>query len=91
MCVSVNVCVYMYMHAMCFHTYMYMYVTTSNKLQIIWKMTVASSSKDHGMFWHLCSLVGHSASAKDPKKDVNACTDILITLLKGHYIAIHVG
>ena len=24
---------------------------------------------------------------KDPKKDMNACTDILVTVLKGHYIA----
>ena len=36
---------------------------------------------------HLCSLLGRSTSAKDPKKDMNACTDILITVLKGHYVA----
>ena len=77
----------MYMYAMHMYIHMYMYVTTSNKLPIIWKMTGASSSKDHGTFWHLCSRLGHSASAKDPKKDMNACTDILITVLKGHYIA----
>lgn len=50
-------------------------------------MTVSSSSKDHATFWHLCCLLGRSTSAKDPKKDMNACTDILITVLKGHYIA----
>ena len=50
-------------------------------------MTVSSSSKDHGTFWHLCSILGRSTSAKDPKKDMNVCTDILITVLKGHYVA----
>lgn len=50
-------------------------------------MTVASSSKDHATFWHLCGLPGRSQSAKDPKKDMNSCTDTLITILKGHYIA----
>ena len=46
-----------------------------------------TSSKDHGTFWHLCSLLGRLPSVKDPKKDMNACTDILFTVLKGHYIA----
>jgi len=33
-----------------------------------------------------CSLLGHLPSAKDPKKDMHACTDILLTVLKAHYI-----
>lgn len=46
-----------------------------------------SSSKDHGTLWHLCSLLGRLSSVKDPKKDMNACTDVLFTVLKGHYVA----
>ena len=46
-----------------------------------------SSSKHQGTFWHLCSLLGRLPSVKDPKKDMNACTDVLFTVLKAHYVA----
>ena len=45
-----------------------------------------SSSKDRGTLWHLSSLLGRLPSVKDPK-DMNACTDMLLTVLKGHYVA----
>lgn len=32
-------------------------------------------------------MLGRFPNAKDPKKDMNACTDALFTVLKGHYIA----
>ncbi len=46
-----------------------------------------ASSKDHGTFGYFCSLLGRFPKAKDPKKDMNACMDVLITVLKGHYVA----
>ena len=56
-------------------------------LQVIWKQLFAPSSRDHGTMSQFCSLLGRLPAAKDPKKDMNACTDILMTVLKGHYIA----
>ena len=56
-------------------------------LQVIWKQLFAPSSRDHGTLSQFCSLLGRLPAAKDPKKDMNACTDILMTVLKGHYIA----
>ena len=35
-----------------------------------------------------CSLLGRLPKAKVPRKDFNACIDILFTVLKGHYIAV---
>jgi len=32
-------------------------------------------------------MLGRFPKAKNPKKDMNACTDILFTVLKGHYVA----
>ncbi len=45
------------------------------------------SSKDHGTFGYFCSLLGRFPKARDPKRDMNACSDILFTVLKGHYVA----
>ena len=55
--------------------------------QVIWKNLFKASSSDHDTFSHLCSLLGRLPKAKDPKKDMNACTDALLTVLKGHYVA----
>ena len=46
-----------------------------------------SSSRDHGTLGHFCSLLRCLPAAKKPKDEVNACVDILLTILKGHYIA----
>ena len=56
-------------------------------LQVIWKQLFAPSSRDHGTLSQFCSLLGRLPAAKDSQKDMNACTDILMTVLKGHYIA----
>ena len=56
-------------------------------LQVIWKTLFTTSSRDHGPLGHLCSLLGRLPKAKDPKKDFNACSDALFTILKGHFIA----
>lgn len=46
-----------------------------------------TSSSNHGTLSQMCSLLGRLPAAKDPKKDMNASTDFLVTVLKGHYIA----
>lgn len=56
-------------------------------LQVIWKSLFTTSSRDHGTLGHLCSLLGRLPKAKDPKKDFNACSDALFTILKGHFVA----
>ena len=61
--------------------------THTMQTQVIWKKLFKASSSDHGTFYHFCSLLGRLPKAKDPKKDMNACTDVLFTVLKGHYVA----
>lgn len=56
-------------------------------LQLTWKKLFKSSSRDHGTLGHFCSLLRRLPAAKKPKDEVNACVDILLTILKGHYIA----
>ena len=46
-----------------------------------------ASSKDHGTFGYFCSMLGRFPNARNPKKDMNACMDVLFTVLKGHYVA----
>lgn len=46
-----------------------------------------ASATDHGTFGYFCSVLGRFPKAKNPKKEMNACTDVLFTVLKGHYIA----
>ena len=53
----------------------------------MWKKLFKDSSRDHGTLGQFCSLLGRHPSAKDPKKDMNACSDFLMTVLNGHYIA----
>ena len=38
--------------------------------------------------WDTCSLLGRLPSANKPKNNMNACADILFTVLKGHYVAL---
>ena len=56
-------------------------------IQVIWKKLFKASSSNHGTFGHFCTLLGRLPNAKVPKKDMNACTDALFTVLKGHYVA----
>jgi hypothetical protein len=46
----------------------------------------SNSSRDHGTLKYFCSLLCQLPKAKVPKKDFNACIDILFTILKCHYI-----
>ena len=50
-------------------------------------MLFLTSSRDHGTLGYFCALLHRLPQGKDPKKDFNACRDILFTVLKGHYIA----
>ena len=56
-------------------------------LQLTWTKLFAASSRDHGTLGHFCSLLRRLPAAKKPKNDMNACVDVLFTVLKGHYIA----
>ena len=56
-------------------------------IQVTWKKLFKASSSNHGTFGHFCTLLGRLPNAKVPKKDMNACTDALFTMLKGHYVA----
>ena len=50
-------------------------------------MLYKKKSRDHGTLGHLFSLLGRLPHANDPKKDLHACLDVLITIVKGHIIA----
>ena len=43
--------------------------------------------RDHGTLGHLCSLLGCLPQVKDPTKNFNVSLDVLLTILKGHFIA----
>ena len=55
----------------------------------MWKKFYNSkSSRDHCTLHHFASLLGRLPAAKDPKKDMTACTDLLVTVIKGHYLSV---
>lgn len=56
-------------------------------LQVIWKKHFTDSSSDHGTLGQLFALLKRLPAAKNPKKEMNACTDALFTVLKGHFLA----
>lgn len=56
-------------------------------LQVIWKCLFVLSSRDHGSLWFFKSLLNRTPVKKDPKKDVNASLDFLLTVVKGHLLA----
>ena len=56
-------------------------------LQGLWKKLFCASSSDHGTLNQMYSLLGRLPAAKNPKSDMNACVDALMTVLNGHYIA----
>ena len=45
------------------------------------------TSKDHGSLGYFKSLLNRTAVKQDPKKDVNASLDFLLTVVKGHFLA----
>ena len=44
------------------------------------------SSRDHASLSHLLCRLGRLPDAKDPKKNLHACQDALVTIFKGHLI-----
>ncbi len=56
-------------------------------MQVIWKKHLTDSSSDHGTLGQLLSLLKRLPAAKNPKKDMNACTDALFTVFKGYILA----
>ena len=57
--------------------------------QVIWKKLYHSkSSRDHSTLNHFGSLLGRLPAARDPKKDMTACTELLTTVLRGHYLLV---
>ena len=53
----------------------------------MWKTLYSQSSHDHGTLGHFKSLLNRASTSKDPKKDVNATVDFLLTVVKGHMLA----
>ena len=47
----------------------------------------STSCKDHGTLGHFRTLLGRFSFTKDPKKDVNGCVDLLVTVFTGHIVA----
>lgn len=56
-------------------------------IQVIWRKHFTDSSSDYGTLAQLFTLINRLPAAKKPKKDMNACTDALFTVLKGHFLA----
>ena len=54
---------------------------------MIWKLLFGQTSRDHGSLGYFKSLLNRLPVKKDPKKDVNACLDFLLTVVKGHLLA----
>ncbi len=55
-------------------------------LQVIWKTLYSHSSRDHGTLGYFQSLLNRY-SVKNPKKEVDASIDFLLTVVKGHFLA----
>ena len=53
---------------------------------MIWKTLYSQSCRDHGTLGHFKSLLSRASISKDPKKDVNAAIDFLLTVVKGHML-----
>ena len=89
MCFPVVRVLIMYSPTFCQHTCVHNTILTRTIVitQIIWKKCYAASSRDHGTLGHFCSLLGRLPKVKKPKENMNACVDILFTVLKGHFIA----
>ena len=45
------------------------------------------SSRDHASLSHLLCRFRRLPEARDPKKNLHACQDALLTIFKGHLIA----
>ena len=54
---------------------------------MIWKCLFKNCSRDHGSLGYFKSLLNHRIVTKDPKKDVNASLDLLLTVVKRHFLS----
>ena len=52
------------------------------------KLYHSKSFRDHCTLNHFGSLLGHYPATKDPKKDMTACAELLVTVVKGHYLSV---
>ena len=55
--------------------------------QVAWKSLFKVSSRDHGTLYNFSSLLGRVPKAKDPKTDLHACMDTLLTVFKGDVVS----
>ena len=54
---------------------------------MIWKSLYGNTSRDHRTLGYFRSVLNQTSVPNDPKKDVNACVDFLLTVFKGHILA----
>lgn len=52
----------------------------------MWKSLYGKSSSDHGTLAFFRNYLRRTAVTGDPKKDVNACVDLILTVMKGHIL-----
>lgn len=55
--------------------------------QMMWKLLYGKSSGDHGTLAFFRNHLRRTAVTSEPKKDVNACVDLIYTAMKGHILA----
>ena len=54
---------------------------------MMWKSLYGKSARDHGTLAFFRTLLRRIAVTADPKKDINACVDLIFTVMKGHILA----
>lgn len=54
---------------------------------MIWNRTYSRSSRDHGTLGYFRSLLNQRSVGADPRKCVDPCIDLLLTVVKGHILA----
>lgn len=52
----------------------------------MWKALYGKSAGDHGTLAFFRNQLRRTAVTSDPKKDVDACVDLILTVLKGHIL-----
>ena len=68
-------------------SFCYTYFSLTQFLQMMWKALYGKSASDHGTLAFFRSQLRRVAVTADPKKDVNACVDLIYTVMKGHILA----
>ena len=69
------------------HTFVRTLVITVLTFQMLWKFLYSKSSGDHGTMDFFRSHLRRASVTANPKKDVNACVDLIYTVTKGHILA----